>query len=168
MRLPLAALALLGLAACTQPQSDADAVVRDIYATAQEHVGRTATPHDAIPMSNDLRALVDRAEAAADAREEPFIDGDLALDCQDCSSIDDLVIGPQRGPYNEPTEPGHHWVQASFTLNGDTERTILWDMIETPEGWRVHNILTEGFNLRTEAAAYLADADAPAEAPAAP
>lgn len=168
MRQLFAVLAFLGLAACTQPQSDVEAVVRDIYATAQENLGRSATPHEAIPMSNDLRALVERAQAAADAREEPFIDGDLALDCQDCVSVDDLVIGPQRGPYNEPTQPGHRWVQASFTLNGDSERTVLWDMIETPEGWRVHNILTESFNLRTEAAAYLGDADAPADAAAAP
>ena len=40
---------------------------------------------------------------------------------------------------------------------------------ETPEGWRVDNILTEGFNLRAEAQSYLSDADVPqAESPPPP
>lgn len=160
------AAALLGvLAACAPPSSGPEAVVRGIYATAEQNVGRSVTPTDAIPMTDDLRSLLERAEAAADARDEPFIEGDLVLNCQDCTSISGLEIGPQSGAYQEPTEPGHRWVQASFTLNGDEPRTLLWDMVETPEGWRVDNLLTEGLNLRAEAASYLSE---PGDAPATP
>lgn len=164
-----AAAAFLALAACAQPQSGAEAVVREMYATAQEHVGQSITPPSAIPMTDELRSLMERAEAAADARQEPFIEGDLILNCQDCASLSDLVIGPQTGAYQEPTEAGHRWVQASFTINGDEQRTILWDMVETPQGWRVDNLLTEGLNLRSEATAYLSETAAtPEVAPAAP
>jgi hypothetical protein len=171
MKHSLAALAFAALAACTPPQaaapaasSSAAAAVQAIYAQAQQSIGHAVTPISAIPMTDDLKSLVERAEAAAAARQEPFIEGDLALNCQDCTSVSDLVIGPQTGIEQEPAIPGHTWVQAKFKLNGNEDRTILWDMIETAQGWRVDNILTEGFNLRTESQSYLAD-PAPAQAP---
>lgn len=159
-----ATLAFAALMACTPPQAaapsasnSADAAVQAIYAQAQQNIGHAITPIGAIPMTDDLKSLVDRADAAAAARQEPFIEGDLALNCQDCTSISDLVIGPQTGVEQEPAVAGHTWVQAKFKLNGDEDRTILWDMVETAQGWRVDNILTEGFNLRTESQSYLAD-----------
>lgn len=155
MRASLGALALLALAACTPPSSGAHEVVREIYATAQENLGQQVTPMDDIPMTEDLRSLLDRAEAAADAREEPFIEGDLALNCQDCASLDGLVVGPQTGAEQEPAVEGHTWVQAVFRINGDEARRVLWDMVETDAGWRVDNIVADGHDLRAEAAAYL-------------
>jgi hypothetical protein len=119
-------------------------------------------------MTVELRTLLDTAEAAADARDEPFIEGDLALNCQDCTSISDLEIGPQAGPEPIPAADGHVIVEARFTLNGNEPREVLYDLVETEEGWRVDNILAEGFNLRAEAAGYLADTSAPEVEPAAP
>lgn len=154
-----AALTLIALAACTPPRSGAEAVVRDIYAVTQQHIGQSITPRDAIPMTDDLDALVDRAAAAAEARNEPFIEGDLTANCQDCTSLSDLEIGPQTGPEPIPAAPGHTLLEARFTLNGNEPRAVIYDLIETPQGWRVDNILAEGFNLRTEAQAYLADSE---------
>jgi len=160
MKRALAALALLSLAACAPPQttSGAQSTVEDIYDAVQQNIGRQITPLDAIPMTEDLRALVDRAEAATVARGEPFIDGDLAANCQDCTSLSDLVIGPQTGPEPIPAAEGHEMVEARFVLNGNEPRSVLYDMIETPQGWRVDNILTDGFNLRAEAQSYLDEA----------
>jgi hypothetical protein len=167
MRLAIAAaassaFALALLSACT-PASDtgAEATVREIYADVQQNIGHTTTPLDTIPMTDDLRALVERAETAADARVEPFIEGDIAANCQDCVSLSDLEIGPQEGPEPVPAASGHTLVEARFTLNGAEPRAVLYDLVETPQGWRVDNILAEGFDLRAEAEAYLEDAPAP-------
>lgn len=168
-----AALALAALAACTPPQganqpaaNSPEATVQAIYAVTQQNIGHAMTPLSAIPMTDDLKSLLDRAEAAAARRQEPFIEGDLAANCQDCTAISDLVIGPQTGAEQEPAVAGHTWVQAKFKLNTDEERTILWDMVQTPQGWRVDNIVTDGFNLRTEAESYLAAPPASASDPA--
>jgi hypothetical protein len=40
--------------------------------------------------------------------------------------------------------------------------------VETPQGWRIDNILTEGFNLRTESQSYLDDSAEPADETPAP
>lgn len=157
------------LAACTPPATDGpEGVIMDLYATVQQNIGQRSTPIDAIPMTDDLRSLVDQAEAAADARNEPFIGGDLAADCQDCTSLTDLVVGAQTHAEAVPPAPDHRMVEARFTLNGNEPRQVIYDMVETPQGWRVDNILSEGFNLRTEAQAYLQNAPEEAAAPVEP
>lgn len=165
-----AALALLIAAACTPPQdtSGAEAAVRDIYATVEDHIGRTTTPLDAIPMTDELASLVSRGQVAALARNEPFIEGDIAANCQDCTSLSGLEVGPQTGAEPVPAAEGHVMVEARFMLNGNEPRAVLYDMVETPQGWRVDNILTEGFNLRAEAQSYLDDGAEPAEETPAP
>ncbi len=155
------AAAALSLAACAPPQSNtgAEDAVLELYATVSENVGnQRITPLDAIPMTEDLRDLVTRAEAAADARGEPFIEGDIAANCQDCVSLTNLVIGAQTGPEPIPAAEGHRMVEARFTLNGTEPRAVLYDMVETADGWRVDNVLTEGFNLRDESQSFLAAA----------
>src|SRR5262245_14051930 len=119
MRILLGTAALLALAACAQPSATstattngAEAAVRALYDVAQAHIGKDGTPISAIPMTDDLKNLVDSAEATAQGRDEPFIDGDLALDCQDCGPISDLQIGPTTGP----TPEGHTLVQARFKM----------------------------------------------------
>jgi hypothetical protein len=166
MKRLLVCIALAALTACA-PSSDAgpeDAVLH-IYEEVQRNIGQRVTPTATLPLTEDLRSLLERAEAAADARDEPFIDGDLAADCQDCASISDIAIGPQSGPEQIPAAAGHRIVEARFTLNGSEPRSVLYDMVETPEGWRVDNIISHGFNLRAEASAYLQEPayeDAPA------
>jgi hypothetical protein len=156
-----ATLALLALAACTPPGensvSGAEAAVRGVYDVAQQHIGREVTPQDAIPLSDDLKTLLDSAEAQATARNEPFIEGDLALNCQDCTSVSDLVIGPQTGAEQEPAAEGHQWIEARFKLNGNEDRRVLWDMTQSGDSWRVDNIISDGSDLRAEAQAYLAE-----------
>lgn len=163
MKRIFAALALAVLAACTPPSGAAGAkgVVESIYTTAQGNLGQAVTPLDQIPFTDDLKSLLERAEAAAAQRQEPFIEGDLALNCQDCVAVSDLVIGPQTSAEQEPTIPGHTWVEAKFKLNGNEDRLVLWDMVRTPQGWRVDNVLTDGLNLRTEAQRYLSDTNPP-------
>jgi hypothetical protein len=162
MRLALIAATLLALVACTPPAATPTAqnAVEAIYADAQHKIGTAQQAN--IPMTDDLKSLVDRAEAAAQARDEPFIEGDLALNCQDCGTVSNLVIGPQTGAEQEHAATGHTWVQATFKLNGAEDRRVLWDMVETAQGWRADNIVSEGFDLRHEAQTYLA---APPAAP---
>lgn len=174
MRLDIASalfgtLALTLLAACApRVESGPEDAVLAIYQEVQENIGQRVTPLDTIPMTEDLRSLVERAEAAAAAREEPFIDGDLAADCQDCASISNIVIGAQSGPEAIPAAAGHRIVEARFTVNGDEPRSVLYDMVETPNGWRVHNVLAHGFDLRAEAQAYLGGAGPDDSSPPAP
>lgn len=151
------AFALFAALAACAPRSDtgAEDAVLALYQEVQQNVGQRVTPLESIPMTDDLRALLDRAEAAADAREEPFIDGDLAANCQDCVSISDIAIGAQSGPEPIPAADGHRLVEARFTLNGSEPRAVIYDMVETAQGWRVDNIIAEGFDLRAEAEAYL-------------
>ncbi|MFO1018334.1 MAG: hypothetical protein U1E03_12095 [Hyphomonadaceae bacterium] len=155
-RLLVAALVAV-VAGCAPPQTEtgAAAVVRGIYDVTQQNIGHSVTPIDAIPMTDDLKTLVDEAQAAATARGEPFIEGDLAANCQDCTSLTNLTIGPQAGPEPVPAAQGHTLLEARFKLNGNEDRAVIYDLVETPQGWRVDNILAEGFNLRTEAQSYL-------------
>lgn len=170
MKRVITALALISFAACTPPARGPEDTVIALYQEATENVGQQRiTPLDAIPMTDDLRALISRAEAATAARGEPFIEGDIIANCQDCISLGDVAVGAQTGPEAVPEVDGHRMVEARFTLNGSEPRAVLYDMVETPEGWRVDNILAEGFNLRSEADAYLAEvAASPAEPVSAP
>lgn len=158
----------LACAACA-PRADTgpEDTVLGIYEQVQQNIGQRTTPLDAIPMTDDLRSLVERAQAAAAARDEPFIDGDLAADCQDCTSISDIAIGPQTGPEAVPAAEGHRIVEARFTLNGNEPRSVLYDLVETPDGWRVDDIISHGYALRAEATAVLnqAPVDAPQPEP---
>jgi len=165
MKKLIIAAAALSLAACAPPQSNtgAEDAVLELYAAVSENIGQRITPLESIPMTEDLRDLVTRAEAAADARGEPFIEGDIAANCQDCTSLTNLVIGAQTGPEPIPAPEGHRMVEARFTLNGTEPRAVLYDMVETADGWRVDNVLTEGFNLRDEAQSFLAATDADAD-----
>ena len=166
MKFRLITFVAFALAACA-PRADTgpEDTILHIYEQVQQNIGQRTTPLDDIPMSEDLRSLVERAELAAAARDEPFIDGDLAADCQDCTSISDIAIGPQAGPEALPAAEGHRIVEAHFTINGSEPRSVLYDMIETPDGWRVHNIISHGFDLRSEAQALVDDGAAAAEVP---
>lgn len=143
--------ALLALAACATPQSASspEATVQAIYAVTLKN-GGVSTPVEAIPMTDDLKSLVDRAEATARSRNEPFLDGDLAADCQDCASLTDLTI------QSEAPVAGRASVIARFKLNGNENRAVRYDMVETPRGWRVDNISSETSDLRRDARAYVA------------
>lgn len=168
----VAALCVAVLCACSQGASPAATasgavgVVQAIYVEVARHIGHDVTPLSAIPMTDDLKALMDRAQTAASDRGEPFLEGDIAANCQDCMSLTELAIGPQTGPEQVPAPQGHTIVEAKFKLNGNEERTLLYDLIETPQGWRVDNILGDGFNLRSEAQAYLVEAASPVTPPA--
>jgi hypothetical protein len=172
MKKLLAALCVAALASCAAPESappveapigqpaaTAEATVQGIYDIAAQYVGRESTPRDAIPWSISLKTLLDRAEAATIARNEPFIDGDLATNCQDCTSLSVQSIAPLANPAALGITPvsGHSYIEAKFTVNGNEERYVIFDMLQTADGWRVDNLLTEGFNLRVETEAYIAE-----------
>ncbi|HVY84226.1 MAG TPA: hypothetical protein VG943_03775 [Caulobacterales bacterium] len=141
-RILVALLCVAALAAC-QPKPGPDAAVRTMYAVAIAHLGKDATPLDAIPMSDDLRQQFQHAVDEAERRDEPFIDGDLVMSCQDCGQLTDLAIATKTPPAS-----GRAVVEATFKIYGEP-RVIDWAMIETPQGWRVDNITSpDGYNLR--------------------
>ena len=150
-------IAVLGvvLTACSPPQQASqaptqspEAVVRTVYDAA---TGRNAhnqvTTVDQLPLSQSLATLVQQAAAAAQANDEPFLDGDPVLDCQDCLPLSAVAVTTTSPPAN-----GRAVVQARFTVAGDA-RVETWDMVETPQGWRADNIRSgDGYDLRQSAA----------------
>lgn len=152
-------LALIGLAACSpQPSpSSPEAVVAAIYEPLVKSNGETATPIDAIPLTADLKDLVAQAEAAV-GDTMPLFDGDIAGNCQDCTGFRDLKISP--APDDADATDARKIIEANFTIQ-DGERTIYWVMLETAEGWRVDNIISEGFNVRNIAGTVTALASPP-------
>ena len=131
-----------------------EAVVRAIYdAATQREAHNQVTTVDDIPLSDSLRVVLDRATSAAQANDEPFLDGDPVLDCQDCSPLSAVTVTTTSPPAN-----GHATVEARFTAAGDG-RVETWDMVETPQGWRADNIRSaDGYNLRQSATEEIASA----------
>ena len=142
------------LAACSPaqqasqaPAQSPEAVVRAVYdAAVQRNAHQQPTDVNQLPLSDALATLIRQASAAADANQEPFLDGDPVLDCQDCSPLSAVTVSTTSPPAN-----GHATVQARFTVAGDA-RVETWDMIETPNGWRADNIRSgDGYDLRQSA-----------------
>jgi len=129
--------------AATTTQAGPEEVVAAIYAAGAPHLADKPTTADDIPMTPDLQQGVARASAEADRRNEPFVDGDLAFDCQDCSDFSALAITTTMPPAN-----GRAVVEAHFNITGEN-RVVIWDMAQTAQGWRVDNIRSpDGYNLR--------------------
>lgn len=161
MRVVLIALVGVALAACSPPQAakqaapaqGPEAVVRAAFNTAAQHSAHDQpAAADDLPLSDSLKALLNQGAAAAQANDEPFIDGDIVLDCQDCSPLSAITITTIAPPAN-----GHATVQARFTVAGDA-RIETWSMVETPQGWRVDNIVgDDGYDLRKSATDEIAE-----------
>ena len=156
-------IAMLGvvLAACspaqqgpTQSAQTPEAVVRAVYdAASQRNAHEQVTTVDQLPLSQALATLAQQATAAAQANDEPFLDGDPVLDCQDCSPLSAITVTTTAPPAN-----GHATVEARFTVAGDA-RVETWEMVETPRGWRADNIRGgDGYDLRKSAADEIASA----------
>jgi hypothetical protein len=151
MRMALIGLCLMALAACARPAAGPEAVVDAIYEAAAHNLDSGVTPLDAIPMSEDLATSLARAATLAQARNEPFIDGDLAGNCQDCTGLTGVETVVTTPPAN-----GRAVVEARFQLQGEP-RVVMWDLVETPQGWRVDNISSpDGYDLRAAIAQTLA------------
>ncbi|MFZ2031249.1 MAG: DUF3828 domain-containing protein [Vitreimonas sp.] len=150
------------LAACSPAQQQTraqsaqtpEAVVRAVYdAATQRNAHEQPTDINQLPLSDGLLALVRQASDAAEANEEPFLDGDPVLDCQDCSPLSAIAVTTTSPPAN-----GHATVEARFTVAGDA-RVETWEMVQTPQGWRADNIRGgDGYNLRQSAEQEIHDA----------
>lgn|GEM_PF-2459620 len=158
MRIFLAsALACLALGACnpSQPAPPAPSagdqgpatVITAMYAAgAQKLAHNQSTDVSDVPMSDGLAQMVKAASDKADANDEPFIDGDIMFNCQDCGQVGAVTVTLAAPPANAKAV-----VAAKFTVYGQAE-TVLWDMVETPQGWRVDNIRSpDGYDLRKTA-----------------
>jgi hypothetical protein len=155
-------LVLLVLAAACQPAAQGpESVVQAIYKPLADSKGEKTTSLADMPLSAELKALVDKVEATV--KDEPVFDGDFAGNCQDCAGFKDLKVAakPDAG-----LAAGHQGVEATFKLFPDEPRAVLWDMVETPEGWRVDNIVSEGIDLRVIAQEALDAAADPQPGPA--
>ena len=157
MRVLVAVALGLALAACSPPQPAAngpEAVIRAVYAAATDRAAHgQVTSVDDVPLSDALAASIREASAAAEANNEPFIDGDLVLACQDCSALSGLAMGATTPPAN-----GRAVVEARFTVDA-AARVESFDMAETPQGWRIDNIRSaDGYDLRKAASDEIASA----------
>ena len=139
------AFAFFALAACTPaPTPEPAATVEQIYKTISQSKGANSTDISTVPMTEDLALKLQEVESKADG---PVIDGDIAGNCQDCTGFADLKVGAP--PKDLPVTAGHTMVEARFKILQGEQRAILWDMVKVGEAWKVDNIETEGFNLRT-------------------
>jgi len=154
MRIYLIA-ALMGvlLAACnpaattTATHPGPEVVISAMYTSAAAKLAKNQlTDATEVPMSDDLARVFRAALNKADANNEPFIDGDLIFNCQDCGQISAVAVTIASPPAN-----GKAVVQARFSVYGQMN-TVLWDMVDTPQGWRVDNIRSpDGYDLRKAA-----------------
>ena len=132
------------LAACQPPAPGPEAAVQAIYAGTATRLaqGHLTTAAD-LPLTPDLASALDHAATVAQQRNEPFIDGDLAANCQDCRLLTDV-----RAVVTAPPANGHAVVEAHFKLDG-ADTVVIWDMAQTPQGWRADNIRSpDGYDLR--------------------
>jgi hypothetical protein len=152
-------LVLLMLTACTPaaPVSGPEAVVTAIYKPLVESKGEKGMSLGEMPLTDELKELIGRAEEAG--KGEPVFDGDFAGNCQDCSGFTDLRITRRT---DTGLAAGRAGVEATFKLFMNEPRSVTWDMVETPDGWRVDNILSEGIDLRKIAQETIDNAAAPA------
>ena len=153
MRTAWMALAALLLTACAPPAATGpDATVLAIYRITAQKMGHELTNVDDIPLSDDLARLLHEGAETAERNNEPFIDGDLAANCQDCTSI-----GPVTATVTSPSANGRAVVEAHFLLDGRPS-VVIWDMVESPQGWRVDNIRSpDGYDLRASVSAQAAE-----------
>ncbi len=143
------ALAALTMAACAPQGDPPQTVVEQIYMTSTAAIERGQIRSDYIPFTDTLAAAIAEGTRLANERDEPFIEGDLASGCQDCSNLTDLTITTTTPPAN-----GRAIVRAVFKVDGQ-DRDMSYSMVETAEGWRVDNITSpDGFDLRAIASAY--------------
>lgn len=146
-------LAALALAACAAQSEGPEAVVRQIYATATAAIEEGRVPYDYIPMTPELQQAIERGAQLAQQNNEPFIEGDLATGCQDCTSLTDLTIET-----TSPAANGAAVVEARFTVDG-REGHMIYAMRETAQGWRVDNITSpDGYDLRASVSRYAEEA----------
>ncbi len=156
------AIAVLSLfaAACSgeQPVSQAEQTVIALYQPLITSKGEQSTPVASIPMTPELEELT-RQAVRASGEQLPVFDVDPAGLCQDCSGFADLKVAPAEANAIATAAEGHTLIQASFRIPPAPARTVYWDMVETPTGWRVDNILAEGFSLRQIAEDAVASVD---------
>ena len=138
----------------TQSAQTPEGVVRAVYdAATQRNAHDQPTDINQLPLTDGLLALVRQASDAAEANEEPFLDGDPVLDCQDCSPLSAVTVTTI-----SPPASGRATVEARFTVAGDA-RVETWEMMETPQGWRADNIRGgDGYDLRKSATDEIASA----------
>lgn len=148
MKRAIAVLCLFA-AACSseQPVSLAETTVIALYQPLVVSKGEDSTPLTSIPMTPEFDALTKQAARAA-GEDFPVFDFDPAGLCQDCSGFADLKVAPADANAVATAAEGHTLIQASFRIPPAPTRTVYWDLVETPAGWRVDNILAEGFSLR--------------------
>jgi len=139
-----AALAVLVLAACTPQLSGPEAAVNAIYKPLVDSKGDTGTDAADLPLTMDLALKIQELETRA---EERIFDFDLAGNCQDCTDFANLKISTPTDPSLAPRD-GHSFVEASFTLFGNEQKSMFWDLMQVDGVWQVDNIFTEGFDLR--------------------
>ncbi len=147
-------------AACSneRPASLAETTVIALYQPLVVSKGEDSTPITSIPMTPELDALTKQAAKAA-GDDFPAFDFDPAGLCQDCTGFSDLKVVHAEPNAIATETPGHTLVQASFKLQPGTSRAVYWDMVETPNGFVVDDIIAEGFSLRRTAEEGIAAVD---------
>lgn len=139
-----AALAVLVLAACTPQLTGPEAAVNAIYKPLVDSKGQTGTAVADLPLTMDLALKIQELETRA---EEQVFDFDVAGNCQDCTDFANLKITTPTDPSLAPRD-GHAFVEAAFTLFGNEQKSVFWDLMLVDGAWQIDNIFTEGFDLR--------------------
>lgn len=139
----LMAVLIAGAAACAPaPGADPAATVEALYEPYLEN--RTAGPlRESAPLTEELRALMRRAEEASNASGEPMaaVDFNPIIDGQDWELSDvsvELVA---------PPADGRAQVRANFQNFGE-DVALTYDLRDQDGGWRIDNISGKNWTLR--------------------
>lgn len=138
------ALAVLVLAACMPQLTGPEAAVKAIYQPLSDPKGETGADSPDLPPTMDLALKIQELETRAEGR---IFDFDLAGNCQDCTDFANLKISIPTDPSLAPRD-GHSFVEAAFTLFGNEQKSMFWDLMQVDGVWQVDIIFTEGFDLR--------------------
>jgi hypothetical protein len=123
------------LTACEQPAdpNGPAPVVEKLYAPYTDPDGNTASALANAPLSADLKALIDRADAYSKLLDEPVIDFDPIIFAQD-GEIKNVHV-TQEGKVT-----GERGVAKARFNNSGANREIIYDMSRMNGAWQIDNI----------------------------
>lgn len=136
-----AAVAALGLmAACGAKESAPVSYVRDLYApyiaNENDKIGL-----DHARLTDDLKAVIDKADAYGRLLDEPIIDYDPIANGQDWEIKAVTVTAPS------PPKDGAATVEAAFD-NAGTPQRVTYSLRDVDGAWKIDDISSDGQSLR--------------------
>jgi hypothetical protein len=131
------------LAACEKPAdpNGPAPAIQKLYAPYLTAGGNTAASFDTAPLSTDLKALIEKADAYSKLLDEPVIDFDPIIFAQDGEIRNVRVV-------QQDAVAGDKGVVRARFSNSGQQREVIYDMTRVSGAWQIDNIRQGGESLR--------------------